>query len=56
VVTGETDFTVYRTAGTAWVMAYICTCGRPSAAFGDDAYGLFTGTCLDGHDSTIMAS
>ena len=53
----KTTFAVYRNEPSAYVMAYICTaCGALVVAFGDDAYGLFSGTCANGHDSTTMAS
>lgn len=51
-----TGFAVYHNEASAYVMAYICTCGALSVAFGEDAYGLFAGTCPSGHDSTVMAS
>lgn len=47
---------VWQNTGNAYVMAYICTCGHVSVAFGDDPYGLFTGTCPQGHERTLMAS
>lgn len=50
------DFAVYANTAAAYVMAYICTCGAVAAAFGEDAYGLFFGTCSNGHASTTMAS
>jgi hypothetical protein len=55
-VTGKTTFAVYENKAAAYVMAYLCTCGALSVAFGSEAYGLFAGTCSEGHDSTIMAS
>lgn len=52
----KTDFAVCHNEPTAYVMAYICTCGVLSCAFGDDAYGLFTGICINNHQSTVLAS
>jgi hypothetical protein len=53
---GNTEFAVYENSGTAYVMAYICTCGRVSVAFGAESHGHFNGTCPEGHDSTVLAS
>ena len=52
----QTETSVYANQDHAYVMAYTCTCGALSVAFGDDEYGLFSGTCAEGHDCTIMAS
>lgn len=54
---GQAQFAVYPNAGTAYVMAYLCaTCGGLGIAFSDDAYGLLTGGCSGGHQSTVTAS
>jgi hypothetical protein len=55
-VPGKTTFAVYENTGSAYVMAYICTCGKVAVAFGDDSHGLFLGTCPEGHTATVMAS
>jgi hypothetical protein len=52
----KADFAVAINESTPYVMAYICTCGVLSVAFGDEAYGMFTGTCINGHLSNVMAS
>ncbi|MEV4383411.1 hypothetical protein [Streptosporangium sp. NPDC049644] len=54
----KTDFAVYRTNRDAqYTMAYNCgDCGQPVVGYSDDAYGLFVGTCGNGHRSTVMAS
>lgn len=52
----STQFAVYQNTGSAYVMAYTCTCGEVSVAFGDEQYGMFTGTCPEGHQATVMAS
>lgn len=54
---GKTPFVVHRNESRAYVMACICTvCGVLVVAFGDDAYGMFSGTCVNGHGCTTMAS
>ncbi|MEV4376968.1 hypothetical protein [Streptosporangium sp. NPDC049644] len=56
----KTDFAVYATNRDAqYTMAYNCQvsgCGQPVVGYSDDAFGLFVGTCGNGHRSTVMAS
>lgn len=54
----KTKFAVYKNTGSgaAYAMAYICHCEEPAIGYGDDMKGLFTGTCGNGHESTVMAS
>lgn len=53
----KVDFAVYkRNDNAAYTMAYNCVCGKPVIGYSDDAKGLFTGTCENGHESTVMAS
>jgi hypothetical protein len=53
----KVDFSVYQNDRTApYVMAYRCSCGRLSVAFGADMKGLFVGVCEARHDVTITAS
>ncbi len=54
----KTTFVVCSTDPNAkFTMAYTCNLdGLPVVGFGDDMYGLFVGTCPNGHRSTMMAS
>jgi hypothetical protein len=52
----KTDIAVHHNENYPYVMAYLCTCGVLAVAFGTDAYGLFSGTCVNGHKSDLMAS
>jgi hypothetical protein len=53
----KTKFSVYRkNCEAAYTMSYICDCGEPSIAYGDDERGMFVGTCGNGHRVTVTAS
>lgn len=54
VTVGETKYSVYKNPGTPYVMAYICFCGLTALAAGEKMHGRFTGTCPQGHDSTVV--
>ncbi|WP_185844591.1 hypothetical protein [Nonomuraea sp. WAC 01424] len=50
-------FAVYKTNHDAgYAMSYTCDCDEPVIGYGDDEDGMFTGTCRNGHTTTVLAS